>query len=57
MDITFRASENLCEDAILTFNNMRSYYEQYGVKRSKAQSKGGATEYSAVKGIQDKPRR
>jgi len=31
MDISFRSSENLREAATLTFKNMRSYYEQYGV--------------------------
>lgn len=31
MDIAFRSSENLREAAKLTFDNMRSYYEQYGV--------------------------
>ena len=31
MDITFQRSKNLHDAAILTFSNMRSYYERYAV--------------------------
>lgn len=31
MDIAFKRTKNLREAAILTFDNMRSYYEQYNV--------------------------